>query len=163
MSHTFGAALLVPLQTSPGPVLVITALTVVYVPSKWVVMLPTTPCGNERLVNVPEPAIAPVARIKARVPTLTAPTRAMVLLPFSVRVPQLTNGAEGLLAAVTARARVAPGTVPPPFSVKFPRLSVPLPFWTMDSTAPSLTVVVPPRLDAVVICSVPAFTVAPPG
>ena len=125
MSHrlVFPAALFVPVQTIPGPALVITAYTVEL--AKLFEMYPVAPWGKERFVQYPEPALL-VYLMSAIVPTL-AMGRLMVFVPFRVKVPQFTSRTAGLLATVGNSPKVAPGKVAAPLSVKLLRLAVALP------------------------------------
>ena len=126
MSHrlVFPATLLVPVQTIPGPVLVITAYSVEL--ATLFEMNPAAPWGSIRLVQFPEPAMAPVYLMSAIVPRL-AMGRLMLFVPLRVKVPQFTSATAGLLARVGATAKVPPGTPDAPLKVNLPRLAVALP------------------------------------
>src|ERR1017187_7079877 len=110
MSHKLVDAVvmvLVPLQTNPGPVLVISAYTV-----ELAVLLerePTNPCGNMRLTLViPEPPRGLTYWTSGFAPALSPPERLMVFVPMNVRVPLFTKGTVGL-RPVRPSPNVAPG------------------------------------------------------
>src|ERR1043165_9730168 len=108
MFQVFNAVAFVPVQTMPGPVLVMTAYSVEL--ATLLEPKPVAPCGRMRFVMLPEPARAPVYLMTGIVPRLTA-ARLMLLVPLSVNVPQLTSGDA---VFVGTNPSVAPGTVAVP-------------------------------------------------
>src|SRR5215475_14870104 len=98
MFQVFNAVAFVPVQTRPGPVLVMTAYSVEL--AALLETKPVAPWGKIKFVMFPEPAMAPVYLMSGIVPRLTAP-RLMLFVPLSVNVPQLTNG-EAVLVGTSA-------------------------------------------------------------